>query len=151
MVSAEGIGEAQFDPTGARLLVEKFGPYSSSRNFAWRGALGRDRATLIEYAVDGNNDVQEATFGSAWIGSYSPNGSKVAFGWLDGETAKLGVYDFRTRLSQRLDLLADFGVCNFDCPLWLSEQTFIAVIPTPKAQLNGLSPVIGRADQIRQW
>lgn len=152
MLQNEGIAEVMFSPRGDRLLFEKTAAYESANQFGGR-TWGRERATLMVTGLDesGGGRVLAKNGEQMWLQSYSPSGAKAAVGWFDGTVAKLGVYDFKSDKLLKFDLNLSFGLCTFDCPLWLSEDEFVHVAQSTEAQRKFMNFDAYQHDQMDRW
>ncbi len=132
MLSSEDIGEVRFSPNGDRLLIDYLVPYEQSRLFN-PVLIGQLRARTWHYELSSKEGARALLSDdeSVWIESYSPQGTRVALGWLDGEAGKLAVYDFGRRKLRKFDFNAARELLpypfEFEMPLWLSENKFVVL------------------------
>ena len=152
MLKNEGIAEVLFSPRGDRVLFEKTSAYESANQFGGH-TWDRDRASLMMAELSSRSGPRTIVAGDekVWLQSYSPSGAKAAVGWFDGQVAKLGIYDFASGKLQKLDLNASFGLCAFDCPMWLSENEIVHMAQSTELQKKSMSYDAYQHDQMDRW
>jgi dipeptidyl aminopeptidase/acylaminoacyl peptidase len=83
MLSVESIGAARFDPSGQRLIFERYGPFDRQSNYGRQEVIGEHRSKI--YAVDlSGNAMPSLLFaqepGDGYtIGGLSPDGGILVF------------------------------------------------------------------------
>jgi dipeptidyl aminopeptidase/acylaminoacyl peptidase len=153
MLRIEGMGETVFDPTGARLVLEKFAPYEEKRDFSLERVFDKDRSTLLALTLRAGQGLQPMSTRSQpayWYEGYSPQGTRIAVGWFGNGQMRAGVYEMASGAVRTFDFLPSV-FAQFSFPLWVSEHEIIYRVVEPGQQHRELHDVAHTQELTASW
>lgn len=129
ILKTEDVGRILFVPGSRSLIFEWFGPYAQRPNVGTRvGPYSPAQATLLKldfgHLVSPVQLFDQDPNGGYWLGSFSPNGTKLSIYRLVNDQLQAGILDLATNRTRFLELEPDCCALT-PRPIWLSEETLI--------------------------
>lgn len=131
-LSLEGLGRAEFAPSGQRLVWEQAPPYSQIGDYsvpatgAFEGGFGI-RIAETHNGNGGSRFLERPRPGvSYWIDRFSDDGRFLTAVQARGERIGMRVYDLQARRFHDLDVAPDLGPAHY-AALWLNDHEFVVL------------------------
>lgn len=131
MLAVESIGEARFDPSGQRLIFERYGPFDQQSDYGRSFVLGELRSKI--YAVDLTSDApaallfsQDAADGYTMTGM-SPDGTWLGITRVSGQGVAAGAVPLAGGTPTLFDFSPTYNVVA--TPPWSGHGMILAAGP----------------------
>lgn len=129
LLQAEGVGHVVFDSSGQHVIIEKHEPWLEKRRFQSLFMFDADRTSLFSYNADRpelSDFIRACPEGRCWVGSFSPNGKRVAVYWFEGDLVRTGVYEFENKQLRKFDIVPSMELLvRFTFPHWISDTELL--------------------------
>lgn len=156
LLRTETVGRVVIAPDDRRVVFEHAGAWQSLSDFGVAGApWDRERGSQL-YVVEPHLSetprslLSEAAVGAHWIDALSPDGRKLAIGWIQDAVQKAGVYDFETQRLLELPVVPNLN--SFQTrPAWISEDELVYSTMTAERLSATYFPRIAIANRLSKW
>ncbi|MEJ0037815.1 MAG: prolyl oligopeptidase family serine peptidase [Gammaproteobacteria bacterium] len=144
-------GAALFDPAGRRVVFERAEPYQEAMDFTSGGPFRQGRTSLWELDVAGRSPAkplfEQAADTSYWLGSFAPDGARLAFVKLRHGMESLCIHEVDGGRVTCHDLSPEVFVYEPSFK-WVSNTELLVILPAAGRQPMLLSNTRLSAEQL---
>ncbi len=137
MIANEDVGDVYFSSTRSKLYIQRFEPYKTTKSFEHLDPRSRDRTHLLVVERPGSEKssiVRPLPEHNTWFLRESPDGSRVAVGWMDEGIARLGVLDASDNSVKTLDVPIALNTQHGTTVGWLDDRRLLVFSMAPTEQ-----------------
>jgi len=138
MLSARSYGKAVFDPHGNWAVLERYRPYETAAAYHFDAFNKRMLGQIMRVDLAGDGQLTElfpqSDAAGYWVGSASPDGTRLSVFRLSAERLELGIVDMKSSQVRWLPVNPVTALLN-PIPIWRDNRRLLVIA----SQRQGLS------------
>lgn len=139
MLEVESVGGVRFDPSGKRLIYERYGPFDRQADFGQQDVIGELRSKILIVDLDGTGASsplfpQDPASGYT-ISGLSPDGRRLIFRHASRTGARAGVVPLAGGAAREFDLSPTYS--PIQSLSWIGQGVVFSAEPAGEAAAGG--------------